>query len=142
MLELLGVAGSSATAPGKNAERLARIISGTVLAGELSLMAALTSNDLVKAHMVRRACCVALLAVWHYLLCGTVCCVALFAVALFAVWYCLLLWAPFKNIPASGLCRGHDCAVGVCMLVCVYVGFTGAGTQGEVMWKPTPWIVQ
>ncbi len=51
MLELLGVSGSSTTSPGKNAERLARIISGTVLAGELSLMAALTSNDLVKAHM-------------------------------------------------------------------------------------------
>ena len=42
---------TSTTSPGKNAEKLARIISGTVLAGELSLMAALTSNDLVKAHM-------------------------------------------------------------------------------------------
>lgn len=33
------------------AEHLARIISGMVLAGEISLLAALSTNDLVQAHM-------------------------------------------------------------------------------------------
>jgi hydroxymethylglutaryl-CoA reductase (NADPH) len=51
MLELLGVGGSHASSPGQNAARLARVVAATVLAGELSLMAALTTNDLVKAHM-------------------------------------------------------------------------------------------
>lgn len=51
MLDLLGCGGSSHERPGANSEKLARIVSATVLAGELSLMAALSSNDLVKAHM-------------------------------------------------------------------------------------------
>ena len=37
-LELLGIAGAHASKPGENARQLARIIAGTVLAGELSLM--------------------------------------------------------------------------------------------------------
>jgi hypothetical protein len=51
MLDLLGCGGASADTPGANAVQLARIVASTVLAGELSLMAALSSNDLVKAHM-------------------------------------------------------------------------------------------
>lgn len=50
-LELLGVKGSDASEPGKNARQLARLISSGVLAGELSLMAALTSGHLISAHM-------------------------------------------------------------------------------------------
>lgn len=49
-LDMLGLAGSSGT-PGENAQMLARIIASTVLAGEISLMAALASNHLVSAHM-------------------------------------------------------------------------------------------
>jgi len=37
--------------PGKNAQQLARIVCGTVLAGELSLLSALASNHLVKSHL-------------------------------------------------------------------------------------------
>eukprot|EP00111_Clytia_hemisphaerica_P006689 TCONS_00019329-protein len=37
--------------PGKNSQQLARVICGTVLAGELSLLSALASNHLVKSHM-------------------------------------------------------------------------------------------
>jgi len=40
-----------ATTPGANADRLARIIAATVLAGELSLMSALAAGHLVKSHM-------------------------------------------------------------------------------------------
>jgi hydroxymethylglutaryl-CoA reductase (NADPH) len=50
-LNLLGVKGPHPTSPGKNAARLARIVCGTVLAGELSLMAALASGHLVSSHM-------------------------------------------------------------------------------------------
>nr|CAB3253516.1 3-hydroxy-3-methylglutaryl-coenzyme A reductase-like [Phallusia mammillata] len=52
-LKLLGVAGSSAPEgkPGDNATRLAKIICATVLAGELSLLSALDSGDLVQSHM-------------------------------------------------------------------------------------------
>lgn len=50
-LSMLGVAGSHPTIPGNHAKQLARIIAGTVLAGELSLMAALSVNHLVSAHM-------------------------------------------------------------------------------------------
>ena len=53
-LELLGIAGASmgeGAAPGDNARRLASVVAGTVLAGELSLMSALASNHLVSAHM-------------------------------------------------------------------------------------------
>ncbi|KAJ5139226.1 Hydroxymethylglutaryl-CoA reductase class I/II substrate-binding [Penicillium bovifimosum] len=51
MLDLLGVRGSHPTLPGENARRLARIVGGAVLAGELSLCAALAAGHLVNAHM-------------------------------------------------------------------------------------------
>lgn len=37
--------------PGENARKLARIVCATVLAGELSLMSALTAGHLVKSHL-------------------------------------------------------------------------------------------
>jgi len=52
MLDLLGVKGSNMTDCGKNARRLAKIIASGVLAGELSLMSALSKNDLMIAHMM------------------------------------------------------------------------------------------
>ncbi|KAF9437865.1 3-hydroxy-3-methylglutaryl-coenzyme A (HMG-CoA) reductase isozyme [Entomortierella beljakovae] len=51
MLELLGVRGSHPETPGANAQRLARIICAGVMAGELSLCAALAAGHLVKSHM-------------------------------------------------------------------------------------------
>lgn len=48
---MLGCAGSNDGAPGENAKRLAQIICATVVAGELSLLAAQCSNDLVQSHM-------------------------------------------------------------------------------------------
>ncbi|KAJ5488150.1 Hydroxymethylglutaryl-CoA reductase class I/II substrate-binding [Penicillium expansum] len=51
MLDMLGVRGSHPTTPGENSRRLARIIGGAVLAGELSLCAALAAGHLVRAHM-------------------------------------------------------------------------------------------
>ena len=50
-LELLGLRGAHESDPGANARTLARVVAATVLAGELSLMAALTSNDLLSAHI-------------------------------------------------------------------------------------------
>eukprot|EP00245_Coleochaete_scutata_P005342 TRINITY_DN18816_c0_g1_i1.p1 TRINITY_DN18816_c0_g1~~TRINITY_DN18816_c0_g1_i1.p1 ORF type:complete len:640 (+),score=114.04 TRINITY_DN18816_c0_g1_i1:165-2084(+) len=50
-LNLLGVKGANSDCPGGNAQRLARVVAGAVLAGELSLMAALSSGHLVKSHM-------------------------------------------------------------------------------------------
>ncbi|CAK8693259.1 3-hydroxy-3-methylglutaryl-coenzyme A reductase-like [Clavelina lepadiformis] len=51
-LGLLGIAGASASdKPGANSTQLAKIICATVLAGELSLLAALNSGDLVQSHM-------------------------------------------------------------------------------------------
>lgn len=50
-LEMLGVKGSNAERPGANSETLARVVAGAVLAGELSLMSALTTNDLLSSHM-------------------------------------------------------------------------------------------
>ncbi|XP_039517009.1 3-hydroxy-3-methylglutaryl-CoA reductase b [Pimephales promelas] len=50
-LQMLGVQGASAQCPGENSRTLARIVCGTVLAGELSLMAALAAGHLVKSHM-------------------------------------------------------------------------------------------
>ena len=49
-LEMLGVKGSGAN-PGDNARQLARIFAATVMAGEISLAAALTSGHLIAAHM-------------------------------------------------------------------------------------------
>ena len=37
--------------PGAHAQQLARVIAGTVLCGELSLLAALSSNHLISAHL-------------------------------------------------------------------------------------------
>ncbi|KAK4521341.1 Translation initiation factor 3 subunit b [Mucor velutinosus] len=51
VLDMLGVRGPHSTSPGKNAQKLARIICATVMAGELSLCAALAAGHLVKAHM-------------------------------------------------------------------------------------------
>lgn len=50
-LDLLGLRGSNSERPGANAETLARVIAGTVLAGELSLISALTTNDLLNSHL-------------------------------------------------------------------------------------------
>lgn len=51
VLQMLGVKGSNNEAPGSNACRLAQIICGTVLAGELSLMSALAAGHLVQSHL-------------------------------------------------------------------------------------------
>ncbi|XP_017786105.1 PREDICTED: 3-hydroxy-3-methylglutaryl-coenzyme A reductase-like [Nicrophorus vespilloides] len=50
-LEMLGVKGANSEFPGENASQLARIVCATVLAGELSLMAALTAGHLVQSHL-------------------------------------------------------------------------------------------
>ena len=49
-LSIMGVAGGG-NPPGKNAKKLAEIICAAVLAGELSLIAALATRDLAKAHV-------------------------------------------------------------------------------------------
>lgn len=50
-LDMLGVRGAHKTHPAENSKQLARVICATVMAGELSLMAALVNNDLVRSHM-------------------------------------------------------------------------------------------
>uniref|UniRef100_A0A8C1LNX9 3-hydroxy-3-methylglutaryl coenzyme A reductase n=1 Tax=Cyprinus carpio TaxID=7962 RepID=A0A8C1LNX9_CYPCA len=50
-LQMLGVLGANQECPGENARQLARVVCATVLAGELSLMSALTAGHLVKSHM-------------------------------------------------------------------------------------------
>ncbi|XP_052793013.1 3-hydroxy-3-methylglutaryl-coenzyme A reductase-like isoform X2 [Mya arenaria] len=50
-LKMLGVQGSCDSAPGNNAQQLARVVCATVLAGELSLMAALAAGHLVRSHL-------------------------------------------------------------------------------------------
>lgn len=50
-LEMLGVRGANMESPGENAKKLAQIVCATVMAGEISLMAALVNSDLVKSHM-------------------------------------------------------------------------------------------
>ncbi|XP_053509966.1 3-hydroxy-3-methylglutaryl-CoA reductase a isoform X1 [Ictalurus furcatus] len=50
-LQMLGVQGASETCPGENARQLAKVVCATVLAGEISLMAALAAGQLVKSHM-------------------------------------------------------------------------------------------
>uniref|UniRef100_A0A8C5DYT0 3-hydroxy-3-methylglutaryl coenzyme A reductase n=1 Tax=Gouania willdenowi TaxID=441366 RepID=A0A8C5DYT0_GOUWI len=52
-LQMLGVMGPAE--PGENARQLARVVCATVLAGELSLMAALAAGHLVKSHMVHNS---------------------------------------------------------------------------------------
>ncbi|XP_045141109.1 3-hydroxy-3-methylglutaryl-Coenzyme A reductase isoform X2 [Echinops telfairi] len=51
-LQMLGVQGACTDNPGEHARQLARIVCGTVMAGELSLMAALAAGHLVKSHMI------------------------------------------------------------------------------------------
>ncbi|XP_050363326.1 3-hydroxy-3-methylglutaryl-coenzyme A reductase 1-like [Argentina anserina] len=51
-LNLLGVKGASKEIPGANSRKLATIVAGSVLAGELSLMSALAAGQLVKSHMI------------------------------------------------------------------------------------------
>ncbi|XP_061427042.1 LOW QUALITY PROTEIN: 3-hydroxy-3-methylglutaryl-Coenzyme A reductase [Lethenteron reissneri] len=51
-LKMLGILGASKDDPGSNACTLARVVCGTVLAGELSLMSALAAGHLVKSHMI------------------------------------------------------------------------------------------
>ncbi|OIC67650.1 hypothetical protein A7L55_18370 [Acinetobacter baumannii] len=50
-LNMLGVKGANKESPGANAQTLARIVAGAVLAGELSLMSALAAGQLVNSHM-------------------------------------------------------------------------------------------
>ncbi|CAK9864878.1 unnamed protein product [Sphagnum jensenii] len=50
-LNLLGVKGANLESPGANAQTLARIVAGAVLAGEISLMSALAAGQLVNSHM-------------------------------------------------------------------------------------------
>jgi hydroxymethylglutaryl-CoA reductase (NADPH) len=50
-LDICGVRGASKVAPGDNSKKLALIVGAAVLAGELSLMAALAANHLVRSHM-------------------------------------------------------------------------------------------
>lgn len=50
-LNMLGVKGANMESPGANAQRLARIVEGAVLAGELSLVCALVVGQLGKSHM-------------------------------------------------------------------------------------------
>ena len=53
-LDICGVRGAARGAgaqPGDNSRRLAQIVGAAVLAGELSLMAALAANHLVRSHM-------------------------------------------------------------------------------------------
>jgi hydroxymethylglutaryl-CoA reductase (NADPH) len=51
MLQLLGCKGANKENPGHNAQQLARLVASTVMAGELSLMAALSAGHLVSAHL-------------------------------------------------------------------------------------------
>ncbi|XP_068651785.1 3-hydroxy-3-methylglutaryl coenzyme A reductase 1-like [Aristolochia californica] len=50
-LNLLGVKGANMESPGANAQLLATVVAGAVLAGELSLMSALAAGQLVRSHM-------------------------------------------------------------------------------------------
>ncbi|GAA0146318.1 reductase [Lithospermum erythrorhizon] len=50
-LNLLGVKGANRELPGANSRQLATIVAGSVLAGELSLMSAISAGQLVKSHM-------------------------------------------------------------------------------------------
>lgn len=52
MLDMLGVRGPHPDSPGGNAGRLASIVAASVLAGELSLCAALAAGHLVQSHMI------------------------------------------------------------------------------------------
>jgi len=49
-LNMMGIKGA-AERPGENAEKLARVVAATVMAGELSLLAALAEGHLVRSHL-------------------------------------------------------------------------------------------
>lgn len=51
VLSVMSSQGASKEYPGKNSETLARVVCSTVMAGELSLMAALSAGHLVRSHM-------------------------------------------------------------------------------------------
>jgi len=50
-LDILNVKGASYETPGAHADQLARVVCGSVLAGELSLMSALAAGHLMSSHM-------------------------------------------------------------------------------------------
>lgn len=50
-LDMLGIRGAHPLTPADNSKTLAKIVCATVMAGELSLMAALVNSDLVQSHM-------------------------------------------------------------------------------------------
>ncbi|PQM43117.1 3-hydroxy-3-methylglutaryl-coenzyme A reductase-like [Prunus yedoensis var. nudiflora] len=50
-LNLLGVKGANRESPGANTRQLARIVAGAVLAREVSLLAAIDTNQLMTSHM-------------------------------------------------------------------------------------------
>ncbi|KAI3718433.1 hypothetical protein L6452_19304 [Arctium lappa] len=50
-LNLLGVKGANKESAGSNARQLAKVVAGSVLAGELSLMSAIAAGQLVQSHM-------------------------------------------------------------------------------------------
>ncbi|CAN0457453.1 unnamed protein product, partial [Hapterophycus canaliculatus] len=52
-LDVVGCRGATQApgSPGENAQQMAKVVAGATLAGELSLVAALASNQLVRAHM-------------------------------------------------------------------------------------------
>ena len=50
-LAIIGCQGANREVTGGNADTLARVVAGSVLAGELSLIAALATDDLLKAHI-------------------------------------------------------------------------------------------
>ena len=50
-LKMLGISKDSKLEPGEESKLLGKIIAGTVLAGEISLMSALSSNHLIDSHM-------------------------------------------------------------------------------------------
>lgn len=48
---MLGIRGAHPTTPAENSKALAKIVCATVMAGELSLIAALVNAELVRSHM-------------------------------------------------------------------------------------------
>jgi len=50
-LDILGVKGAHYERPGAHADQLAKVVCGSVLAGELSLMSALAAGHLMRSHM-------------------------------------------------------------------------------------------
>ena len=50
--QMLGVKGPHKDTPGGNAAQLARVVCGTVMAGELSLISALAAGQMVRRQLV------------------------------------------------------------------------------------------